>query len=193
MAQNPKYLRQLKSGHIYHWTPQLAKKRDMVPVDLEEAEIRIVAAQKKLEELKARRAAGILANEEVTDKKLAAASANFKKLAEIEAEINTLEEQERARAEVARKREEAEARGEAPPEIPAQAPLSDEEKAQAKRARILAEDPEIDKIKSMTKQEIDQYLQENYGIKSDLSRTKLEDLREKALDVRVNRVLELNR
>jgi len=191
MAKKPELLRQIGSGHIYHYTDALAKRSDMVPCDPHEAEIRIKAAQERLKALQDRKAAGRLANEEVVDKNLQKAAQDYKKLSEIEAEIGTLEEEERIKAEVARKAKEAEARGEEPAPEATPEPHTEEEKEEAHRQKIIKEDSEIAKFANMTKAEIDLYLQENYGIKTDLSRTKLEDLKDRAIDERVKRVLEL--
>lgn len=42
------YLRQLKTGHIYPWTEILAKRRDMVPFNNEQAKVRIDAMKNML-------------------------------------------------------------------------------------------------------------------------------------------------
>lgn len=52
MAIAQRFLRQLGSGTIYHYTETLAKRGDMVPFDQDQAKIRIDAAKKNLADLK---------------------------------------------------------------------------------------------------------------------------------------------
>lgn len=196
MATTPKkysdYLRQAGSGHIYAWTPQLARRPDMIPYDDNAAKVQVEALKKRIAKLKALEAAGRLESGTVTDKVMADASLNSAALARLEGEVATLEDMHRIRSEAARKAKEAEEKGEAPPPDPT-ANMTTEEKEAARIKGLVDNDPEIQKIRAMrSKQEVADYMAENYGEVRDPETGKFDALKDEALALREARIIELD-
>ncbi len=184
-----RYLRQLKTGRVYVWTPILAKRPDMVEVDLESAKVRIEALKARLA---AREADRPKAAKEAKEK-LQTLSAFAKELTSLE---NQLEDIEQAEAKATEKKLEGETAQPLKPndivtgkgmDRETQEMLAEEER----RARIMANDKEYQQILAMRKKkDITDHLAEFYGKKLDPDAYKLEELRNIALTEREKRVLE---
>lgn len=169
MAQE-RYLRQLGSGTIYHWTPTLAVRKDMVPLTLNSANKRLAAIKKEL----ALRKKG-------SDPKQKAAKAQELKhmrgvvgeLTEAEAELEEVREEEikEIKEEAAEETHETEIT---------------EESAREKR---IAEDDQIKKINKMTKEELTGYILREFGFEVEPER-KVKDLKDQAIELRRERILE---
>lgn len=185
--QTTQFLRQRGTGHLYHWTPQLAVRPDMVPHDDEAAEVQKRALMRRLEEIERIESEGRLKTSKLIGEKLEKAQKNLKTLQEIEDDIASIEHQIRQ----AQEAEAAEERGETPPPS-AEPELTAEEKAEAARKEKLEADGEIQRIKAMkSKAEVAQYLAENYGVERNPEESKLEPLRDEALKLREARIDEL--
>lgn len=177
-----RYLRQLKTGRIYNYTPTLAKRADMTEIDLESANTRIEA-------LKAQMAQATVSPEQVAKRKEEAA-----KLTQVSGEIARLEkEAEEARAAQVEKAE-AELLGEQAPKpndlVKPKEHMTKEMEEEDRKSKILANDDEYNKILAMReKKEVLDYLAAGYGITEDVKKT-LQVLKNIALEKRSERVFE---
>ncbi len=188
-VQSTPYLRQLVSGHIYAWTPQLAVRPDMVPYSKQEADIRIEALKGRIKALKERQAAQHLTDDGVTDAKMVEAQKSAKKLEELDSMVSTLEEMQRVQAEAASKKQEALERGERPED---EDNLTPEEKAAKVRQDWIDADTEVQRIRNFkSKVEVTDYMAENYAVVKDPESSKMGPLKEEAEALRVNRMDEL--
>lgn len=162
-----KYLRQLKTGRIYLFDVNLAKRKDMVEYDPDKAERMIKAKENRIKELKDRSAnlSQSIPQEVIAD---------AKKLADLDKEIEDLENKEIA-----------ELTGE-----DLKDPKTEEELEQERRQDIIDKDPEIQKIDAMkTKDDARSYITAEYGEVPDES-LKLVELKEMATTLRINRLFE---
>ncbi len=174
MAQQQQYLRQLGTGHIFIRTEALAKRKDMVPYDPEVAKIRItqikeaLAASQKEENLEEMKKAA----EEI--------SSTAKELTELE-----------KKAEEAIKEEEAKIASESGQEIQPGARIeTDEETPEQAAKRKIDEDPQIMKIRGMTrKAQVEEYMLMEFGTPIDTSKT-LAELKQFAEQARIQRMAE---
>jgi|GEM_PF-2771530 len=176
-----KWLRQIGSGHIYHWTEALARRKDMVPYDDETAAIRIEALRKRVEEMKARRdraaagAAGPNPMQSVIDQ------AN--ELTRLEAEADRLTEEEITAAK-------AEALREAKGEITPVDRVEQEKDPETLRKERIDADDQVRAVRAMTdKEQVADYMAAEFGKKIDL-RKSLDALKEQAEGARVERMFE---
>uniref|UniRef100_A0A6M3XRZ2 Uncharacterized protein n=1 Tax=viral metagenome TaxID=1070528 RepID=A0A6M3XRZ2_9ZZZZ len=179
----PKYLRQTGSGHIYHWTPALAKRPDMVPYDEETARIRMEQLQRRLAEIKARKEAG---------EKVTAGNPNItmieqaKELANLETEVERLENEERV-ADEAKAMEEALGKGDVKAE--GKTLTAEEIEAEAKEKKIET-DPQVRAIRAMdSTDDIEAYMLQEFGENIDKRRS-LKSLKEYAEMKRIDRMFE---
>jgi len=154
-----RYLRQTKSGTIYAWTPTLAKRSDMVEIDVETAELRIEAQKSRL---KARMKASpeLLTQQKDTIQKLTAISKELTGLEEVEAVLEKAEKV-RLRTEISAISDNLN-----PDDIiKTEKPLTAEELKELERANKLMGDKEYQSISAMnTVEELGDYLKANYGI-----------------------------
>jgi hypothetical protein len=187
-AKSDRFLRQLKSGTIYHWTPILARRKDMVEIDPESAKTRIRALKGQLESRIA-----TIKNPE----RLAAAKQRIETITKLSQELNMLEGDLLAAEEAEKQEAEAALLGEKPKLQPNDIdpskkgeidPVVAEEE---RKGRIMGEDKEYQSILAMrTKQEIIDYLAANFATIAD-PKQPLEKLRHVALEKRKERVFEV--
>lgn len=183
-----RFLRQLGSGHIYGWTPMLAKRKDMAEIDPESAKVRIAALKEQLEA----RLAGIK-----DPQRLANAKARIELIAKLSKELAMLEGEVASADEAQKKEAEAAILGEKPQLKPGDIDTSKKGEIDAavaeeeRKSRILAEDKEYQSILAMkTSQEIANYLTVNFGMKESPKQAP-EKLRFLALEKRKERVFEV--
>lgn len=178
-----RYLRQLKTGRIYIYTPHLAKRSDMVEETLESAEARIAA-------MKESKQATDVSLEEIARRKEEAA-----KLTSNAAEIARLEKEAEESRSAQVKKAEAEILGEQklnPDDVvkskdsAAMKALEEEDR----KSKILTQDEEYNKVLEMKeKKEVLDYLAISYGIKEDPKKS-FQLLKNVALAKRSERVFE---
>lgn len=178
----PQYLRQLKTGHIYIWTPTLAKRKDMVPLELDTAKKRIEAMQRAIEEKQARIAAlrenASLGNQVADEAKMIA-----QKLAELESQFEQLEKTEEKLLTGQPDEQETDLKPNSKLE-------TEDEILMAERKRRIDEDPEIQRIRAMTtKNQIEEYMLREYGIEIDRKKT-MAELKAAAEEARIGRIFE---
>ena len=189
-----RFLRQLGTGHIYHWTPVLAKRKDMVEIDLQTATVRIESLKAALNARLA--AAKDPAKIQEMREKMARLTSLSKELNALELEVAQSEKQAEEAAIKSISNEAPQPNTLGPDDIvPGQegAPKTDNAEVieDEKRTRILAQDSEYQRILSMkTRQELAEYLTMNYGEKID-SKAGTERLRSVALRKREERVFEV--
>uniref|UniRef100_A0A6M3XWA3 Uncharacterized protein n=1 Tax=viral metagenome TaxID=1070528 RepID=A0A6M3XWA3_9ZZZZ len=177
----PKYLRQTGSGHIYHWTPALAKRPDMIPYNEETARIRMEQLQKRLAEIKARKEAGekgTAGNPNITMIEQA------KELASLETEVERLENEERVA-------DEAKAMEEATGTVKAEgkAMTNEDIVAEAREKKIEA-DPQVRAIRAMANtDDVESYMLSEFGENIDKRRA-LKALKDYAEMKRIDRMFE---
>jgi hypothetical protein len=183
-----RYLRQLGSGHIYGWTPTLAKRHDMQEMDPNSAKTRIDAQV----EQQAARAANLkdpqrLANAKARIETITKLS---EELARLEGDLDTSEKAENQEAEAAILGERPKLR---PDDIEThkKGPIDPDTMEEERKGRILSGDKEYQGILAMkTKQEVIDYLAANFGVKEE-AKQPLEKLRFVALEKRKERVFEV--
>ncbi|HDG97983.1 MAG TPA: hypothetical protein ENG73_07425 [Desulfobacterales bacterium] len=177
----PRYLRQLGSGHIYVYTPELAARKDMVPLEIDTAKRRIDAMKKAIEEKKARIAAlkenATLGNDMANEAKEVAA-----KLAELEKQMEELDKTEQRLMEGNFAEEE---------ELTPQAKLETEDDIlSAQRKQRIDQDPQIQEIRAMTnKNQVEEYMLREYGIEINRRKT-MAELKAEAEEARIQRIFE---
>jgi hypothetical protein len=154
-----RYLRQVKSGTIYHWTPTLAKRKDMVEIDLKTAQIRIESQKASL----AARLAARPIKAESEKQELSELSAVSKQIAELETVEEEIDKAEKAKlkADISAMSQQIN-----PDDIiKTDRPLSEEETKELERANRLSSDNEYQSILAMNAiEELADYLKANYGI-----------------------------
>jgi hypothetical protein len=187
-AKPDRFLRQLGSGHIYHWTPTLAKRKDMVEIDPESAMTRISALKDQVTARLARiKDPGMLT---AAKEKIALINKLSQQLNTLEGELAAAEKAEKAEAEAAILGEKPKLKADdidTSKKSEVDAAAAEDER----RSRILADDKEYQSILAMTtKQQIIEYLAANFGVKGD-SKQALEKLRYDALEKRKERVFEV--
>lgn len=163
-----KYLRQLKSGHIYIWTPELAKRKDMVPLEAQSAEKRIQALQQKLAEQQTRIESMRAPDGSIKQDEDAMQAAELaKRLTELEAQSAALDKQEREVMEGITDEDAATNLKEKLSNT-----VSEEEIAEAQKKEAMDNDPEIMEIRGMrTKNQVEEYVLREYGEEIDRRKT----------------------
>lgn len=163
-----KYLRQLKTGRVYIWSPYLAKRKDMVEYDPTLADMRIQKARERLEALKAEA-------DEITVAMDPKITADSQELATIEAEIDKLEEEKAIKAAGGNSEDVK--------------PKTQEEIDAEEKQKVINEDPEIKKIEAMDEvSQVKEYIALEFGIES--KKTTLENIKKEAIERRVDRLFE---
>lgn len=176
----PKYLRQVGSGHIYSWTPALAKRSDMVVYDEDTATIRIEQLKRRIAEMgerkKNRGTSGVNTNKAMIDQAI--------ELSRLESQVEQLEDEERVT-------DEADALAEAKGEIKTEGKtLTAEDIAEEERQKKIDSDVQVRKIRAMTdKDDIEAYMLEAFGENIDRRRS-TESLKEYAEDKRIDLMFE---
>lgn len=166
MAQ--RFLRQLKSGTTYHWTPTLAKRGDMVDYDP-------ITAQKRIEALKAQKMA--------SDENPAPPAITPEMLAQSQ-ELTALENEMNAEveAEETAKNEDIQTKKRV---------LSDEELEAEAREKTLQEDAQILAINGMKKKnQVEEFLLREFGVELDPENMTLKEMKEEAIRLRTTRLFE---
>jgi len=187
-ASTGRFLRQLGSGHIYAWTPTLAKRKDMQEIDPESAQVRINAMKTTI--------AARLSN--IKDpERLAAMQARVETVTRLSRELAKLEGDLEAVECMEKKDAEKAILGEKPTLKPGDIDTSKKGavdpavQEEDRKSRILAEDKEYQSILAMkTKQEVLDYLAASFGVKEE-AKQPLEKLRFVALEKRKERVFEV--
>lgn len=176
--ESERYLRQLGSGHIYHWTPTLAKRKDMVIYDPELAKSRIEALNQRLADEKAQQTPEAIAEHQ---KAMADAQQDAHIITDLEQQLERSREIERAEIENLEKGQDIK---------PEEKIMSDQDIELERRDKILATDPHIKNIMGMTsKNQVEAYVLQEFG--EDLDRRKsLGDLKNYALKKRTDRLFE---
>lgn len=174
----PRFLRQLKSGHIYTWTEALAAKKDMVPFDAETAKRRIAA-------LKQMKAAARKKNADPEEQaRIAIEMKEAKALAE---ELTELENQVDGLAEASAAEDKTVKDAKTPPP---KAQKSEAEIEAARRNDIIAKDSHINKVMSMKKKsDVEAYLLTEYGEEISPDET-LANMKNVAINLRTERLFE---
>ena len=177
-----RYLRQLKTGRIYIYTPKLAKRADMTEINLETANTRIQA-------LKAQMAEATVTPEEIAKRKQEAS-----KLTQVSEEIARLEREaeEVRKAQVDKAEKELLGDQKFNPDdlVKTKEPLTKVEEEEDRKSKILANDQEFNKVLAMReKKEVLDYLAASFGITEDPKKT-LPLLKNIALEKRKERVFE---
>ena len=157
-----RYLRQLGTGTIYQWTPILAAKKDMVPLDAKSAEKRLSAIKRQLATRKMPDPEGqkVIQNELEHLKGLTA------ELTEAEAEL------EKEKIVQAKDFEKTVAKDE-------KQALTEEEE----REKRFAEDPHIIKFEKMSKNELTDYMLAEFGLDVPLDK-KMKQVKAEAVELR---------
>jgi hypothetical protein len=183
-----RYLRQLGSGHLYAWTPTLAKRHDMQEIDPESAKVRIDALREQMNS----RIANIK-----DPQRLANAKARIETITKLSKELSMLEGDLSAAEQVEKQEIEAEILGEKPAlrhddiDTSRKGPIDPEIIEEERKGCILTEDKEYQGILAMkTKQEVIEYLAANFGVKEE-AKQPLEKLRFVALEKRKERIFEV--
>jgi hypothetical protein len=188
-ANTGRFLRQLGGkGHIYAWTPTLAKRKDMIEIDAQTAEVRIASLKEQL----AVRIANIKDPE-----RLIATKARIEKIAKLAQELGMLEEDLAAVEELEKQATDAAILAEKPALKPDDIDLTKKPETnpdvieEERKNRILSADKEYQSILAMrTKKELIDYLASNFGTIADPKQA-LEQLRFVALEKRKERVFEV--
>lgn len=173
MATPQRYLRQLKTGRLYPWNTGIAARKDMVPFDPEKAKRRIDANRQIIEDAKASVSPeAIQTHQQETSEAARLAALQT----QTEQEIERLREQQLP----------TEPDGDVEPHsrTPEQA-----------HAQSLAEkietDEMIQQIKGMrTKEDVAKFLLREFGENLDPETSKLAELKDRALNLQAQRVLE---
>ena len=173
-----KYLRQLKTGTIYNYTDILAKRRDMVPYDSDQAKARIVALKNMLEHRKPTIAEGTAVSKEAEAIKVEAAE-----LAGLEKQLEATEAAEEKAIEDAA----------LPPgskKLNDDTPIKPEDTAEIFTQETLSKDPKYQKACGMkSRNEVEEYMLVEFGQEIDISRP-FKDLKEYAIQQTRKRILE---
>lgn len=173
----PSYLRQLKTGTIYVFTDLLAKRRDMVPYDDDQAKARIRAIKAMLEKREPNLAQG-----EIESKEAAAIKVTAMELSGLEATLEAVENDEQKAIEEA-----------ALPDgkrLNDEEPVTSEEVAEQVRQDVLDKDPKYNKATSLkSRNEVEEYMLLEFGQEIEISRP-FKDLKQYAVEQTANRVLE---
>jgi len=173
----PSYLRQLKTGTIYVFTDLLAKRRDMVPYDDDQAKARIRAIKAMLEKREPNLAQG-----EIESKEAAAIKVTAMELSGLEATLEAVENDEQKAIEEA-----------ALPDgkrLNDEEPVTSEEVAEQVRQDVLDKDPKYNKATSLkSRNEVEEYMLLEFGQEIEISRP-FKDLKQYAIEQTAKRVLE---
>jgi len=174
-----KYLRQLKTGTIYNYTDILAKRRDMVPYDSDQAKARIAALKNMLEHRKPTTAEGSAVSKEAEEIKREAAE-----LASLEKQVEASEVAEEKAIEDAS----------LPPgsrRLDDDSPIKPEETAENFTQETLSKDPKYQKACGMkSRNEVEEYMLVEFGQEIDISQP-FKDLKEYAIQQTRKRILEV--
>jgi len=173
-----RYLRQLKTGAIYIMTDILAKRRDMVPYDAEQAKNRIAAIKQMLVNRQP--------NPEDFDasaEEAALVKASAMELAGLEAKLENVEKAEEKAIEEAALPDDAK-------KLNDQEPITNEQAAEQLKQDMLNDDPKYQKALSLkSRNEVEEYMLLEFGQEIEISRP-FKDLKAYALEKTVNRILE---
>jgi hypothetical protein len=170
------YLRQLKTGRIYPWTPTIAKRKDMVPYDPELAEAMIQALKDIIAQMQAANA--------VDPEQQAKHVSNVKAAQDLAAELNELEAQAFGDGEEKEKKVETAAPGQPPGKTP-------EQQQEQERQSVIDADPHIKEIMAMAKpKQIMDYLKREFGVTVEEKGKSVEALRNMAINHRIDRIFE---
>jgi hypothetical protein len=170
------YLRQLKTGRIYPWTPTIARRRDMVPYDPDLAAARIQV----LKDIIAQRKAADTVDPEIQAKHVT----NVKAAQELASELNALEEQAFGDGSEKEKKVETATAPDAP------GPNA-EEQAEKERQATIEADPHVKEIHAMAKpKQVIDYLKREFGVVVDEKGKSLEALKNMAINQRIDRIFE---
>lgn len=174
----PRFLRQLKSGHIYIWTEVLARRRDMVPYDAESAKRRIATLKQIKESMKSRHE-----DPEVQ----ARIKLEMKEATELAKELTDLENQVDGLAEASAAEDKTIRSAKTPEPAPRR---TEAEIEAARRSDIIENDPHIKKIMGMKKKtEVETYLLTEYGEEVSPDET-LVSMKNAAINLRTERLFE---
>lgn len=182
MAQ--RWLRQLGSGSVYHWTETLAKRRDMVEDNEETVQTRIEAEKRSKAEREAAAASGVDGERDA-----------LRRLQEKSAELNKLQSENEEAKNLSRKQDEvlnSQDPGALKPDdlVKRDRVMTHQEIEEEEKSRKLGQDKEYQNILVMkTKDALISYMQEAYGIIPS-EKAKLEELRVLALTKRAERMFE---
>lgn len=172
-----RYLRQLKTGHIYVHTDLLAKRRDMVPFDEKQARARIAAMREMLEKR----------TPTMSEVKTQAEDAAQVKAAAME--LTNLENM----VEAEEKAEEKAIEDAALPDgkkLDDQEPVTSEEATAAQRQSILDQDPKYKRVTAFrSRNEVEQFMILEFGEEIDVS-LPFKTLKDYALEKMTRRILE---
>ena len=173
-----RYLRQLKTGTIYVFTPILAKRRDMVPYDAAQAKARIGAIKTML--LKRQ---PDLAEGESVAAEAAQIKAEAMELTGLEATLEATESAEEKAIEDAGLPEEGK-------KLNDETPVTSEEVAEQVKQDRLNDDPKYQKAMGLrSKNDVEEYMLLEFGQEIEISRP-FKDLKAYAVAQTVNRILE---
>ena len=174
----PRYLRQLKTGAIYIMTPILAKRRDMVPYDAEQAKNRIAAIKTMLLN---RQPSPEDADASAEEAALIKASAM--ELSGLEAKLETVEKAEEKAIEDAALPDDAK-------KLNDQEPITTEQAAEQIKQDRLNDDPKYKKVIAFkSKNEVEEYMLLEFGQEIEISRP-FKDLKAYAIEKTAKRILE---
>lgn len=172
-----RYLRQLKTGHIYVHTETLAKRRDMVPFEEKNARARIEAMKNVIASRQP-----TLSEVKSQAEDAAQAKAAAMELTGLENQLNDEQEAEQKAIDDA-----------ALPDgkkLNDEEPVTAEEAAAAQRQSILDEDPKYKKVKAFkSRNQIEEYMLLEFGQEINIDRA-FKDLKQYALDCTSKRILE---
>jgi len=168
-----RWLRQLVTGRLYPWTPHLATRKDMVPIDPEKARRRIEANKEILAEARKAQAPEQQQQHKENTSELAALA---KELTDTENEIESFHEQPAQ-------------------EVPESQPRGLQKDAfeleQERKNKLVEKDPHIQQLADMKKGgEIAAYIRKEFGEDVDARSVDIETLRKKAIDLRTDRIFE---
>jgi len=177
-----KYLRQLKSGHIYAWTPALAQRGDMVVYDDETALSRIKALKSEISRKR-----------DIIEGLGQGTAENAKKDADLAALLDQLETTSETLGDTIRNRASKALGQDGEEDSSEMAPDSSDtvEEAQEKQKKLMInEDSEVQLIKGLAnKNQIIEHVLRMYGIEMDRSQTFLA-LKKQAVELRSERMSE---
>ena len=172
-----RYLRQLKTGHIYVHTDLLAKRRDMVPFDEKQARARIEALRSMIQ-----KRSPTLSEVKNQAEDAAQVKAAAMELTDLENKVESMEEAEAKAIEDA-----------ALPEgkkLNDEEPVTAEEATAAQRQSILDQDPKYKKVCAFrSRNEVEQFMILEFGEEIDVS-LPFKTLKDYALEKMSRRILE---
>ena len=173
-----RYLRQLKTGAIYVMTPILAKRRDMVPYDAEQAKNRIAAIKTMLLNRQPTPEEANASSEEA-----ALVKASAMELAGLEAKLENVEKAEE-------KAIEETALPDGDKVITDEQPITTEQAAEQLKQDRLNDDPKYKKVMGFkSRNEVEEYMLLEFGQEIEISRP-FKDLKAYAVEKTANRIIE---